>query len=605
MIYSNLLIFLSAIFLFSITSAPAEPSAPLLESLLLTAGIFAAFAYLARRIFRGAGTRSSAGYFRAEKKLSILAIFLYSGLLFFTDIKYYFTVFSFGDRLPALVNIAGLALFIAFLSIMWSAARRSYSVVFGRHYQLGSFLALNIKTNLPIVLPWVALSLFYDLLAIAPFGGLKTFVYSAWGDLLFFGIFLLFVMIFFPPLVRRLWGCMELPEGRLKDHLSEFCRQQNFAVELYIWPLFEGKVLTAGVMGLVPGLRYILLTPAIIETMTIAELEAVMAHEIGHVKKKHLLMYILLIGGFSLIAGLLAEPFFYYSFSFEWVFKLLTGESINPDTVVALVVGVPFLILLLFYFRFVFGYFIRNFERQADLYVFKVLGSIRALVSAFDKIAETSGQSRNKPNWHHFGIGERIDTLEMCEKDPSLIDRQDKKVRWSLLVYLLVLVSVAGFVKQVPTDDMARTYEQKYIELDLLSRVQNIEDKALWFQLVGDLMINRQMEKRALVAYNKALEIDPDNPVVLNNLAWLLLTSKDPTLRDHLRAMILAQRAVLKSPEPHVLDTLATAYWANGLVDEAISTEQEALDKATSDRTFYQSQIEKFRTEKYEPQSSM
>ena len=123
-------------------------------------------------------------------------------------------------------------------------------------------------------------------------------------------------------------------------------------------------------------------------------------------------MYILLIGGFSVIAGLLAEPFFYYSFSFEWVFHLLTGERINPDTLVALVVGVPFLVLLLFYFRFVFGYFIRNFERQADLYVFKMLGSIRALVSAFDKIAETSGQSRKKPNWHHFGIGERIDTLE-------------------------------------------------------------------------------------------------------------------------------------------------------------------------------------------------
>ncbi len=603
MIYNNLLIFLSAIFLFSISSAATEPTEPLLETVLMTAGIFAAYAYLAHRLFRGVGTRSSAGYFRAEKKLSILALVLYACLLFFTDIKYYCTAFSFDGRLPALVNIAGLALFIAFLSIMWGAARKSYFFVFGRHYQLGSFLALNIKTNLPIVLPWVALSLFYDLLAIVPFDGLKRFVHSTWGDLLFFGIFLVFVMIFFPPLVRRLWGCKKLPEGPLKDHLSEFCRLQNFAVELYIWPLFEGRVLTAGVMGLVPGLRYILLTPAIIETMTTAELEAVMAHEIGHVKKKHLLMYVLLIGGFSLVAGLLAEPFFYYSFSFEWVFQLLTGEAMSPDTVVALVVGMPFLIMLLLYFRFVFGYFIRNFERQADLYVFRVLGSIRSLVSAFDKIADTSGQSRNKPNWHHFGIGERIDTLEQCEKDPSLIGRQDRKVRLSLLVYVLVLVSAAVLVRQVPTAEMARNYEEKYIELDLLSRVQNIEDKALWFQLVGDLMINRQMEKRALVAYNKALEIDPENPVVLNNLAWLLLTSNDVNLRDPLRAMLLAQRAVLKSPKAHVLDTLATAYWANGLAEEAIRTEQEALEKATSEKTFYESQLEKFRTQIYENES--
>jgi tetratricopeptide (TPR) repeat protein len=330
------------------------------------------------------------------------------------------------------------------------------------------------------------------------------------------------------------------------------------------------------------------------------ELEAVLAHEIGHVKKKHLLLYILLIGGFSIMAGFLAEPFFYYSFSFEWVFELLTSERINPDTIVGLIVGVPFLILLLFYFRFVFGYFIRNFERQADLYVIKMLGSGRFLISAFDKIADTSGQNRNKPNWHHFGIGERIDILEKSERDPQIIDRQDKKVRRSIIVYVLVLVSIAGLARQIPMDQLARDYEAKYIEFDLLSRVQDIEDKALWFQLVGDLMVNRQMEQRALVAYNKALEIDPGNPVALNNLAWLLLTSEDSALRNPLRALVLAQRAVLQSSESHVLDTLATAYWANGMADEAIRTEMEALGGATSQRDFYRSQIEKFRTETYE-----
>ena len=54
-------------------------------------------------------------------------------------------------------------------------------------------------------------------------------------------------------------------------------------------------------MGIVPGLRYILLTPALIETMSIAEIEAIMAHEIGHVKKFHLLLYVFLITGFSLL----------------------------------------------------------------------------------------------------------------------------------------------------------------------------------------------------------------------------------------------------------------------------------------------------------------
>ncbi len=600
MIYTNLLIFLTAIFLFSINSAAAEPAESLLEILLVMAGCFGVFAYLSHRSFQGGGTRTSAGYFQTEKRFSVLALVFYGGLLFFTDIKYYFSVFSFGDRLPVLTNIAGLVLFIAFLSLMWLTARNSYSFVFGKRYRLSTFLALNIRTNLPIVLPWVVLSLLYDLLALAPFEGLKTFISSTLGDLLFFVIFLVFIMIFFPPLVRRLWGCTKLPDGPLKNYLSDFCRRQNFKVELYIWPLFEGRVLTAGVMGMVPGLRYILLTPAIIETMSISELEAVMAHEIGHVKKKHLLMYVLLIGGFSAIAGLLAEPLLYYSFSFDWVFELLTSEKMHLDAFAGLIIGVPFLILLLLYFRFIFGYFIRNFERQADLYVIKILGSGRALISAFDKIAGTSGESKKKPNWHHFGIGERIDTLESCEREPGLINRQDKKVRRSLIVYVLVLVSLAGLVKQVSTDELARNYQEKYIELGFLSQVQNIEDKALWFQVVGDLMISRQMEQRALVAYNKALELDPENHVVLNNLAWLLLTSEDSTLRNPLRALILAQRAVLKNTQAHVLDTLATAYWANGLVEEAIRTEMEALNGATSQREFYREQIEKFRSEKYQ-----
>ena len=35
----------------------------------------------------------------------------------------------------------------------------------------------------------------------------------------------------------------------------------------------------------------------------------------------------------------------------------------------------PVLLLMLVYFRFVFGYFIRNFERQADAYVFRAVGT--------------------------------------------------------------------------------------------------------------------------------------------------------------------------------------------------------------------------------------
>ena len=190
----------------------------------------------------------------------------------------------------------------------------NYQRVFGRTYSTGTFIVSNIKVNLPIVLPWVLLSLCYDLVALLPWSALQGLLFSAWGDFLFYVLFLLFVLLVFPPLVRRLWGCTRMPAGPLRDQLTAFCASQNFSTELYLWPLFEGRALTAGVMGVVPGLRYVLITPGLIEALTLEELEAVMAHEIGHVRKKHLLFYLVLIAGFSLVVGLYTEPLTFFLF---------------------------------------------------------------------------------------------------------------------------------------------------------------------------------------------------------------------------------------------------------------------------------------------------
>ncbi|SHI10127.1 Putative Zn-dependent protease, contains TPR repeats [Desulfofustis glycolicus DSM 9705] len=604
-IYANLLVFLTAIFLFSVASVPETPAVSAFEFLLIFVGSVGFYGTVARRTFRSAGTRSSSGYFRAEKRLSILALVVFAVLLYFGEVKYYLSFLSFGDRFPALLNVGGLALFLLFLSLLWLAGRRSYGQVFGKSYGRGAFIAANVKANLPIVLPWVALSLVYDLVALVPSTRVRQLIESPWGDVLFFALFLVLVVIFFPPLVRRLWGCTKMPDGPLLRHLQTFCRRQDFHADIYIWPLFEGRVLTAAVMGIVPGLRYILLTPAIIETMSEPELEAVMAHEIGHVKKKHLLLYVLLIGGFSAMAGFLAEPMLFYLLSHDAVYHLMSMDIVRPETIIGVIGGAPFLLLLLFYFRFVFGYFIRNFERQADLYVFQVLGNGQALVAAFEKIVWASGQPRDQPNWHHFGIGERIAHLELCEREPRWIARQDRKVSRSLIAYILVLAAVVGLASQVPTEQLARNYEAKYIEMVLMRDMEGVEDQALWYRLLGDLLFNRKLEKKALVAYNKALELEPDDPELLNNLAWLLLTGSDPALRDPVRALQLAEQAARLQPRPHILDTLATAYWANGMMDQAIAVERQALLGDPQQAEFYRRQLERFQSERYHNSKSI
>ncbi len=601
MIYSNLLLFLVAIFLFTVSSVPEQPLFSPLVSLGLFLGSILIFDRVSSRLYARPAARTTGGYFSTEKKLSVLALLIYSCVaLYLCDAKYYLSVFSLGDRLPALVNIGGLVLFLFYLTLMWRTARSRYEKIFGSCYSASAFIRLNIKANLPIVLPWVLLSLCYDLLLLLPFPSLHVLLSSAWGDLIFFVTFLGFLMLFFPPLVRRLWGCRPLPESGLKDQLVAFCEKQNFSANLFIWPLFEGRVLTAGVMGIVPGLRYILLTPAIIETMTIEELESVLAHEIGHVKKYHLLLYVFLICGFSLFAGLLAEPFVLLVLSQGFFVNLITTKGIDPETVLTVLGAVPLLIFLILYFRFIFGYFIRNFERQADLYVLKAVGNGRALVSAFEKIGRMGGNIRDQKNWHHFGIGERIDCIDDAEMDPRRIGAHDRKVRYSLLAYIFVLIAAFVIVREIPTEQLSSTYEEKYAEAVLIKKAGQEPDQAIWQRLLGDLMLGKKDEQRALAAYEKAFSLEPVNPEIMNNLAWLLLTSEDLSLRDPNKAFTLARAAVTLSPKGHILDTLATAYWANGLVEEAVNTEKQAAMADPERRRLYLSRASGFINETYE-----
>ena len=135
---------------------------------------------------------------------------------------------------------------------------------------------------------------------------------------------------------------------------------------------------------------------------------------------------------------------------------------------------------------------------------------------------------------------------------------------------------------------------------DALQKARQEPDRALWQRLIGDLMQNRKLEEKALAAYEQAFKLEPTNPEVLNNYAWLLLTSENLELRDPLSALTLARSAAALQPKGYILDTLATAYWANGLVEQAIQTERQAMAADMAQRRFYQAQIAKFSSQSYE-----
>lgn len=88
----------------------------------------------------------------------------------------------------------------------------------------------------------------------------------------------------------------------------------------------------------------------------------------------------------------------------------------------------------------------------------------------------------------------------------------------------------------------------------------------------------------ARIEYTKALRISPENLPALSNLAWLLATSPDPTLRNGSEAVQLAERAESTSSRnekhPSVLRILAAAYAETGQFAQAKETAQQALEAA-------------------------
>jgi protein O-mannosyl-transferase len=79
--------------------------------------------------------------------------------------------------------------------------------------------------------------------------------------------------------------------------------------------------------------------------------------------------------------------------------------------------------------------------------------------------------------------------------------------------------------------------------------------------------------------YNLALQSQPDYIQACNNLAWILASNPDPSLRDAPRAVILAEHAdqLSRGQNPIVAGTLAVVYANAGNYARAAATAQHAL----------------------------
>jgi len=600
--FNNIIYFIVVLLIFNINYPGNVPenSLPLtLIMLFLSWLVFAGycrwgFGVLQKRLNHGLTNDGglSGQYQRMIVRLSVLAIFLFALAIYFFNLKYWLRLIPGFERFSVLQGMLALSLFMFYLSTIWYFAYPAYQAIFRPGITRESFVLSNLKFNLPILFPWIVLSLVYDLIALSPWAGPGGFLNTAGGQLIFFATFLILLMIFLPGFIGYFWGCTPLKASEKGGELEAFLNEKGFKYRhLLNWPIFEGRMMTAGIMGIVSRYRYILVTDSLLEVLSLEELKAVLAHEMGHAKYRHLYFYILFFVGFMVLSFGLSDVFLYLIYAHPLFINMISSTDPKAISLFYLVLSIPMLLTLFVYFRYIMGFFMRNFERQADLYSAVTMGTPMPAISALERIALLSGKIRDLPSWHHFSIRERVDTLWRTIKDPGLIKRHNRFVAVSFLIYL-VCIGVLGY--SLNFGPIKRNLNYSFLEKALQQEILKEPGNVALYQTLAMIYHQTEKYKKAIETYERIISLDPDQAESLNNLAWLLATAPDEEYRDRKRSLVLAKKAVSLERSSVFLDTLAEAYYVNGFMPEAVKTIEEAIAVATENRGYYEKQLEKF-----------
>jgi len=104
---------------------------------------------------------------------------------------------------------------------------------------------------------------------------------------------------------------------------------------------------------------------------------------------------------------------------------------------------------------------------------------------------------------------------------------------------------------------------------------------------LGNALLLEKQVSEAIIHYQTALASAPTNAFVLGNLAWVLATCPEESLRNGTQAVRWAERAdqVIGGTNLRIIMTLAAAYAEAGRFPEAMATARRGLDLAESQAT--------------------
>jgi len=203
----------------------------------------------------------------------------------------------------------------------------------------------------------------------------------AWGALM---AFQLLMLVLAPALIMPLFNKFTpLPEGSLRERLLGLARRTGFRARSL--QVMDGSKRSRHSNAFFTGFgrfRKIVLFDTLIQQLAEPELEAVLAHEIGHYKKKHIPKMLLWsaitsLVGLYVVAWLATQEWFYRAFGFE------PGSIVPALLLFGLLSGV-----ITFWFSPLVHFWSRRYEYQADAYAAMTTGEASWLIGALRKLNE-------------------------------------------------------------------------------------------------------------------------------------------------------------------------------------------------------------------------
>jgi STE24 endopeptidase len=202
--------------------------------------------------------------------------------------------------------------------------------------------------------------------------------------------FQLLLLLIAPAIIMPLFNKFTpLPEGTLRERLFALAQRTDFPTRSI--DVMDGSKRSRHSNAFFTGLgrfRKIVLFDTLIAQLTEPELESVLAHEIGHYKRRHVIKLLgVSVGGvlmaFAAIAWLARQQWFYRAFGFQYQAGFAAANVVPAMLLFALLAGT-----ISFWISPIVHIWSRRFEYQADAFARATMGDAQSLIRALRKLSE-------------------------------------------------------------------------------------------------------------------------------------------------------------------------------------------------------------------------